>query len=376
MNKAWHLLPHKKKLKVAEKIKILYVDDEPENLVGFKASLRLDYQILTAANVPQALECLNRHPEIRVIFSDQRMPGKSGVDFFEEIRISHPLPVRIMLTAYTDVESIIDAINKGNIFRFVKKPWVEADIIWAIDEANKFYVANSMLSVKNDELQKAYNELNKFAYSVSHDIRGPLSGILGAINLASEIDDIEEMKKMLFLMEKSVKKLDTYVLSMHDYYSLQRGELKISDIDFNRVIEELQGIYSVLAKVNNVSFNVKIDQHEVFRSDYAPLRLIFNNLLSNAFKYQDRNSKNKSVEMTVEVHNSIATIYVKDNGIGILGSHVGEIFNLFYRSNSLEVGSGFGLYNVKSALLKLNGQIEVQSVLHQGTTFKVTIPSI
>ncbi|MGZ3764582.1 MAG: hybrid sensor histidine kinase/response regulator [Mucilaginibacter sp.] len=361
---------------MAEKIKILYVDDEPENLVGFKASLRLDYQILTAANVPQALECLNRHPEIRVIFSDQRMPGKSGVDFFEEIRISHPLPVRIMLTAYTDVESIIDAINKGNIFRFVKKPWVEADIIWAIDEANKFYVANSMLSVKNDELQKAYNELNKFAYSVSHDIRGPLSGILGAINLASEIDDIEEMKKMLFLMEKSVKKLDTYVLSMHDYYSLQRGELKISDIDFNRVIEELQGIYSVLAKVNNVSFNVKIDQHEVFRSDYAPLRLIFNNLLSNAFKYQDRNSKNKSVEMTVEVHNSIATIYVKDNGIGILGSHVGEIFNLFYRSNSLEVGSGFGLYNVKSALLKLNGQIEVQSVLHQGTTFKVTIPSI
>ncbi|MDB5134163.1 MAG: response regulator [Mucilaginibacter sp.] len=358
------------------KIKILYVDDEPENLVGFKASLRLDYQILTAVNVPQAIIILNEHPEIRVVFCDQRMPGKTGVDFFEEIRMTHPLPVRIMLTAYTDVESIIDAINKGNIFRFVKKPWIEADIIWAIDEANKFYMANSMLSVKNDELQKAYNELNKFAYSVSHDIRGPLSGILGAINLASEIDDVEEMKEMLFLMEKSVKKLDAYVLSMHDYYSLQRGELKITEIDFNKVIDELKAIYSVLAKINNVTFDITIDQGEVFRSDYAPLRLIFNNLLSNAFKYQDRNNKSKSVEMTVEVKNSVATIHVKDNGIGILGSHVGEIFNLFYRSNSLEVGSGFGLYNVKSALLKLNGQIEVQSVLHQGTTFKVTIPSI
>jgi two-component system sensor histidine kinase/response regulator len=358
------------------KIKILYVDDEPENLVGFKASLRLDYQILTAVNVPQAIIILNEHPEIRVVFCDQRMPGKSGVDFFEEIRMTHPLPVRIMLTAYTDVESIIDAINKGNIFRFVKKPWIEADIIWAIDEANKFYMANSMVSIKNDELQKAYNELNKFAYSVSHDIRGPLSGILGAINLASEIDDVEDMKEMLFLMEKSVKKLDAYVLSMHDYYSLQRGELKITEIDFNKVIDELKAIYSVLAKINNVTFDITIDQGEVFRSDYAPLRLIFNNLLSNAFKYQDRNSKNKSVEMTVEVKNSVATIHVKDNGIGILGSHVGEIFNLFYRSNSLEVGSGFGLYNVKSALLKLNGQIEVQSVLHQGTTFKVTIPSI
>ncbi|MHB8209360.1 hybrid sensor histidine kinase/response regulator [Mucilaginibacter sp.] len=361
---------------MSEKIKILYVDDEPENLVGFKASLRLDYQILTAVNVPQAIIILNEHPEIRVVFCDQRMPGKSGVDFFEEIRMSHPLPVRIMLTAYTDVESIIDAINKGNIFRFVKKPWMEADIIGAIDEANKFYMANSMLSIKNDELQKAYNELNKFAYSVSHDIRGPLSGILGAINLASEISDIEEMKKMLFLMGKSVNKLDAYVLSMHDYYSLQRGELKITEIDFNKVVDELKAIYTVLAKINNVTFDIKINQDGVFRSDYAPLRLIFNNLLSNAFKYQDRDSKNKSVEMIVEVKDNVATIQVKDTGVGILGSHVGEIFNLFYRSNSLEVGSGFGLYNVKSALSKLNGQIEVQSVLHQGTTFKVTIPSI
>jgi len=201
---------------VSEKIKILYIDDEPENLVGFKASLRFDYQILTAVNIPDAISCLDNNPGIRIIFCDQRMPGKTGVDFFEDIRVTHPLPVRIILTAYTDIESIIDAINKGHIFRYVQKPWSEADIIWAIDEANKFYMANSMLSVKNDELQKAYNELNKFAYSVSHDIRGPLTGILGAINLAREIDDVDEMKAMLFLMEKSVQKLNTYVLSMHE----------------------------------------------------------------------------------------------------------------------------------------------------------------
>jgi two-component system, sensor histidine kinase and response regulator len=363
-------------IKVEEKVKVLYVDDEPDNLVGFKASLRLDYQIFTAENIPQALACLNDHPEIRVVFCDQRMPGKTGVDFFEEIRVSYPLPIRIMLTAYTDVESIIDAINKGNIFRFVQKPWIEADIIGAIEEANKFYLANSMLSIKNVELQKAYDELNKFAYSVSHDIKGPLSGILGAINLANEIDDITEMREMLFLMKKSVIKMDAYVLSMHDYYSLQRGELKITEIDFKKVIDELKSIYSVLSKVNEVAFDISISQEGIFRSDYAPLRLIFNNLLSNAFKYQDRNSKHKSVEMTIEVAKSVATIYVKDTGIGILGSHIGEIFNLFYRSNSLEVGSGFGLYNVKSALMKLNGQIKVHSILHQGTTFKITIPSI
>ena len=352
------------------------MDDEQDNLVGFKASLRFDYQVLTAVTIPQAISCLDNHPEIRVIFCDQRMPVKTGVDFFEEIRISYPLPVRILLTAYTDVEAIIDSINKGNVFRYVKKPWVEAELVSAIEEANKFYLANSMLSVKNAELQEAYKELNKFAYSVSHDIRGPLSGILGAINLAREMDEVEEMKEMMFLMEKSVKKLDAYVLSMHDYYSLQRGELKITKIDFNELIHELKEIYSVNAKINHVAFKIDVNQTETFRNDIAPLRLIFNNLLSNAFKYQDKKSKNKSVEVTIDVQKGVATIYVKDTGIGILGSHVGEIFNLFYRSNSTEVGSGLGLYNVKNALLKLNGQIEVNSVLHQGTTFKVTIPSI
>jgi len=361
---------------MSEKVKILYIDDEPDNLVGFKASLRLDYHILTAVNIPQAMSCLGNHPDIKVIFCDQRMPGTTGVEFFEEIRVSYPLPVRILLTAYTDVESIINAINRGNIFRYVKKPWTEADIVSAIDEANKFYMANSMLAIKNDELQKAYNELNKFAYSVSHDIRGPLSGILGAINIAREIDDVEEMREMLFLMEKSLKKLDTYIISMHDYYSLQRGELKITDIDFTKLLDELKPIYSVFSKTSQVEFNIQINQQEVFRSDEVPLKLIFNNLLSNAFKYQDKKRSNKSVDVTVDVQKSMATIYIKDTGIGILGSHIGEIFNLFYRANSQEVGSGFGLYNVKSALLKLNGQIEVNSVMHQGTTFKVTIPSI
>lgn len=318
---------------MAEKIKILYIDDEPENLLGFKASFRYDYQILTAVNIPQAIGCLDNHPDIKLIFCDQRMPGKTGVEFFEEVKISHPLPIRILLTAYTDVESIIDAINRGNIFRYVKKPWNEADIISAIDEAYKFYLANSMLLVKNDELQKAYSELNKFAYSVSHDIRGPLAGILGAINIAREIDDVEEMKEMLFLMQKTLKKLDTYIINMHDYYSIQRGELKIKEIDFEKVIEELKLLYIIPAKTQGISFNINIDQKEVFRSDEVCLKLILNNLLSNAFKYQDLNNNNKTVEVTVQVENSMASINVKDTGIGILGTHIGEIFNLFYRAN-------------------------------------------
>jgi len=360
---------------MADKIKVLYVDDEPGNLVGFKASLRLDYIVYTAVNVPLAIGILNSHPDISVVFCDQRMPEKTGVDFFEEIRVSHPHPVRILLTAYTDAEAIIDAINKGNIFRYVKKPWSEADIISAIKEAHKFYIANSMLSIKNVELQKAYDELNKFSYSISHDIRGPLTGMLGAINVIREIDNVEEMKSMLQLMEKSLKKLDSFVLSMHDYYSLQRGELVITEINFNKLIGELKPIYTLLSKVNSIAFNIIVHQDEPFRNDTTAVKLILNNLLSNAFKYQDKKSENKSVDLIVEVQNSLATIYIRDTGVGILGNHIGEIFDLFYSANSQE-GPGFGLYNVKNALLKLNGQVEVSSMMHQGTTFRVTIPSI
>src|ERR1700761_8971977 len=111
-----------------DKIKILYVDDEQDNLVGFKASLRYDYTVFTALNVAQGIEYLNSNPDIKVVISDQRMPGKTGVGFFEEIRTSHPLPVRILLTAYADIDAIIGAINKGNIFRYVRKPWIEADL--------------------------------------------------------------------------------------------------------------------------------------------------------------------------------------------------------------------------------------------------------
>jgi two-component system sensor histidine kinase/response regulator len=359
-----------------EKIKILYVDDEPDNLIGFKATLRISFQVFVTDKVAEAAAILEQHPDIRVIFCDQRMPGKTGVEFFEEIRVKHPLPIRILLTGYTDIESTIAAINKGNIFRYVQKPWTEPDILSAIEEANKFYLTSSMLAVKNTELQTAYEELNKFAYSVSHDIRGPLTSIAGAIDIAQDIDDIQEIKQMLMLMQKSINKLDKYIISMHDYYSLQRGELKIVDINFNELIEELKPLYQVNPTVKDVDFNITVNQTETFRSDKGLLKLIFNNLLSNAFKYQDKNKSNKSVQISAEIQNNVATIHVKDTGVGILGTHIGEIFNLFFRASSQEVGSGFGLYNVKSALLKLNGQIEVNSIMHQGTTFKVSIPSL
>lgn len=358
-----------------EKIKILYVDDEINNLVGFKATFRFDYKIFTADNITEAYLHLNQHPDLRIIFCDQRMPEKTGVQFFEDIREQFPHPVRILLTGYTDVESVIEAINRSNIYRYVKKPWVDSDILSAIEDGNRYYLVNSMIAIKNEELQKAYDELDKFAYSVTHDIRRPLLSILGAIDVAQYIDDITELKEMLHMMEESVKNLDEYIQNIHDYYNLKRGELNIEEIDFNEIIQEQEDTFDSFIKGANIRFTVSVSQQERFRSDNISIRMIINNLLSNAFKYQQKCEPDKYVDMNVKVENGLLTIIIKDNGTGIHQNHVSQIFNMFFRATAAEIGSGFGLYNVKNALTKLNGVIKVDTVLGKGSVFTVTIPN-
>lgn len=358
-----------------EKIKLLYIDDEINNLNGFKASFRFDYIVLIALTVDEALEHLKNHPDIRVILCDQRMPVQTGVQFFESIRNTYPNPIRILITAYTDIESVIDAINRGNIFRYIKKPWTETDIQSAVEEANKFYTANTMLSLKNEELQKAYNELDKFSYSVTHDMRGPLLSILGAVDLARHIDDINEIKEILGMMEKSVQKLDDFIRSIHEYYSLKRGELDITDIDFNALVKDLIDMYEITERMNQVHFTTGVAQTETFRSDLMYIKIILNNLLSNAFKYQRKDISDRFVDLKIESCKGSIVITVSDNGIGIHENYIQDIFKMFYRATSESVGSGFGLYNVKDALTKLNGEIHVDSKPNEGTRFKVIIPS-
>ncbi|NEN25667.1 response regulator [Cryomorpha ignava] len=101
---------------------ILYIDDEEHNLVAFKAVLRRDFEIYTAISVKEARKYMEDH-EIKIIVSDQRMPQTTGVQFFSEIKNSHPEPIRILLTGYSDMEAVIDSINKGEVYRYLTKPW-------------------------------------------------------------------------------------------------------------------------------------------------------------------------------------------------------------------------------------------------------------
>jgi len=359
-----------------EDIKILYVDDELNNLISFKASLRNKYKIFLAENISNAYEILRKHPDIRMVFSDQHMPEGTGTAFFETLRIEFPQAIRILVTGYTrDLDAVVEGINRGNVYRYMKKPWKTDVLLRIIAESNQYYLASSLLAEKNRELEKAYAELDKFAHSVSHDIRGPLAGIMSAAQLAKDIDNPEESQEILTIIGHSAERLDRYILNVHDYYSVRRGEFSISEIDFGGLSNDLLEMYEASASSKEVKFLIKLNIKEAFRSDETGLRLILTNLISNAFKYQKHRGQERLVEVIIEVNKGIATFLVKDTGIGIKEHYFSEIFNIFFRASLDEPGSGLGLYNVKSMVNKLGGSISVESEYSVGSIFKVELPS-
>ncbi|MEB2777294.1 response regulator [Algoriphagus sp. D3-2-R+10] len=141
--------------KPQEKIKILYVDDEENNLQAFKATFRRDYQIFLAIDAPLAREILSKE-DIDIIITDQRMPGETGVEFLESIIPTYPNPIRILLTGYTDIQAVIDAINKGQVYHYLTKPWEEDYLRTVIKNAYEIY----QLRKENEILTKALIKAN------------------------------------------------------------------------------------------------------------------------------------------------------------------------------------------------------------------------
>lgn len=119
-------------------IRVLYVDDESANLHGFKAAFRRDFQVFLAISGKEGLEILDRE-QVEIIITDQRMPEMSGVAFLEEVIKRHPEPIRILLTGYSDIQAVIDAINRGQVYHYLTKPWDESQLRNIIHKAYEVF---------------------------------------------------------------------------------------------------------------------------------------------------------------------------------------------------------------------------------------------
>lgn len=141
-----------------DKIRVLYVDDEEHNLTSFKASFRREFKIFTATSASAARKILETE-EIHIIITDQRMPEETGVEFLSSILDQYPEPIRMLLTGYTDIEAVIDAINKGRVYKYITKPWNEHELKINIENAFEVFSLRRENKELLEKLKKANQQL-------------------------------------------------------------------------------------------------------------------------------------------------------------------------------------------------------------------------
>lgn len=237
--------------------------------------------------------------------------------------------------------------------------------------------AEEELLFKNKELIKSNNELDRFVYSASHDLRSPLKSIIGLSDLIKDemaLDDIEQRERMDMIKESGIK-LDDFIEDVLLYSKNSRLEIEHEEIFFDKLIQEIKNLHNFMDDADSIKLIIDIDDSLKLISDKNRLTSILKNMIVNAVKYQRKEINDSFVKITIKTTNNESTIIVEDNGIGIAKEMQDQIFNMFYRATHLSTGSGLGLYIIKEMIDNLNGTISVESELSKGTKFIVTIPN-
>lgn len=228
---------------------------------------------------------------------------------------------------------------------------------------------------QNEELKKVNTELDRFVYSASHDLRAPLLSILGLIGIAKMEKTEEERNSCLNMMEKSIRKLDSFIQDIINYSRNKRLIVNRDKIEFEKLLGEIFNDLQYLKKSRAVERRIHVEANDDFYTDLRRLKIILYNIISNSIVYS-ATVREAFVEVSVVVKDKFATIVVSDNGQGIPDVHLEKIFNMFYRASEEEAGSGLGLYIVKETIETLDGNITVSSNVGRGATFTFTLPNL
>jgi PAS domain S-box-containing protein len=264
---------------------------------------------------------------------------------------------------------------EGHISNLVHDP-VIGGFVCNFHDVTERQKAEDALTASNIELQKTNKELDRFVYSVSHDLRAPLASISGLIELAETETEEPLMLQDLSLMKSSALKLDGFIVDILNYSRNARLELKAEVVDFSELLDDMQKNLKHMGSKNSpvdIRISLKIDHP--FYSDASRLNIIINNLVSNSIRYYNPSVADPFVQVSVETNALHATLIIKDNGVGIDQKFHEKIFDMFYRLARNSDGSGLGLYIVKETVEKLHGSFHLHSQPGEGTQFTIQIPN-
>jgi PAS domain S-box-containing protein len=242
--------------------------------------------------------------------------------------------------------------------------------------------ANKRLKLKRQKLKLAMKELSdrnfeldQIMYKTSHDLRSPLTSILGLLSLAKLEKDPAKLPEYFTYMEDRVAKLDNFVKSMLSYAKTSRMEVQPVEVPWEELVADSLSNLEYMANFKHIRIIKEYNCGEhIFKSDLLRLRIVFNNLLGNAIKYADLRKPEPFIHIQVEALPGEAVISIKDNGIGIEKKYMPEIGKMFFRATEKSEGSGLGMYIVKQAIERLEGSFQISSESGKGTSILIKLP--
>lgn len=342
---------------------ILCVDDEIDNVDALERLFRRKFTVLKATSGQQALDILDKHPDpISLIITDQRMPEMTGVELLEKSIESHPETVRILLTGYTDLESVILAVNKGQIFRYITKPWDPVDLGNTVDHAITQFSLKQELQTKNLELSAALNELksldnakSNFMILINHELKTPLTSILSFSSLLAESNLADEDKMMVQRILKSSERLKNLI---EDVLLIVRAETNLLKIDLQKTIfTQFDDAFSPEIRDLIVKKRQKVSLHlseSAVAADVRLVRQVMLRLIHNAVKFADDESE---ILVDTSVVEKTLVFSVTNKGPHIPKSVSDKILKPFYIDEDVmhhSTGTGLGL-TITQAILKAHG---------------------
>jgi signal transduction histidine kinase len=271
--------------------------------------------------------------------------------------------------------------NDVGDYRDVNNIFLGADFLFVFATVTGMVIsdlknAEAKLMRQNEELKQVNDELDRFVYSVSHDLSAPLKSICGLVNISRITDDPQEHEHYLDSIEKSVHKLEVFISEILDYSRNERHDVVVEKIELRELCRAILDNLHYVSPSDTIRIDFELHEPELWQ-DKSRLKIILNNILTNAVIFQKKYPGAKPFIKIASIKTSDSfLIRVEDNGEGIKPEQQDKIFDMFYRGHEKAMGSGLGLYIAKKAVLKINGHISVKSEYGKGSVFEVQLKDL
>ncbi|TAD95456.1 MAG: hybrid sensor histidine kinase/response regulator [Bacteroidetes bacterium] len=397
----------------AIKYNILYVDDEVNNLHVFRSAFFRFYQIFTAASAKEGMKIMEEN-EIHLIISDQKMPEITGTEFLAATVAQHPNSMRMILSGYSDIEVIMEAVNKCGIYQYILKPWDRRTLKLIIDNAISKYqlsidnaklmadLENSnnaleekvnqrtesleqktkLLEKTNEELLNVNKIKDKLFSIISHDLRGPIGTLTNFVSTLIQYQDAfspEEITELAQQIQASVINVGDLLKNLLQWSRLQMSTIVVNAkiLNLYSLLEKQQKTLQPTAYQKNIELVLEnIPKDLLVKADEDMLNLVLRNLIGNSLKFTDKNGK---IRLLAQKEGNFVKVSINDSGVGMSGEVRENLFKADQHHTSYgtanEKGTGLGLKLCKEFVEKQEGEIWVESEEGKGSTFIFTIPS-